>query len=69
MHLSPVHYSGLLGQLMYLDPGSGSIIIQMLVAALLGGGILLRSFWNKIFKKGKDTSTDEDDDDQPGEKH
>jgi hypothetical protein len=35
----------------YLDPGTGSIIIQVAIAALVGGGILLRTFWKKIFKK------------------
>jgi len=35
----------------YLDPGTGSIIIQVIIAVLLGGGILLRTFWKKIFHK------------------
>ncbi len=37
--------------LAYLDPGTGSILIQVLIAVLLGGGILLRTFWKKIFPK------------------
>jgi hypothetical protein len=42
----------------YLDPGTGSIIIQVIVAVLLGGGILLRTFWKKIFhKKSKPEET------------
>jgi hypothetical protein len=32
----------------YLDPGSGSIIVQILIAALLGIGLALRSSWGKI---------------------
>lgn len=49
----------------YLDPGSGSLIIQMLVAALLGGGVLLRSQWNKIKKLfgRNDVKPDDDKDD------
>lgn len=49
----------------YLDPGSGSILIQLLLAGLLGAGILLRSSWSriqKLFKRGKpDQVSDEDD--------
>lgn len=33
---------------MYLDPGSGSIIFQMVLAALLGAGVIFRVFWKKI---------------------
>ncbi|MDY6874031.1 MAG: hypothetical protein SVR81_08725 [Chloroflexota bacterium] len=42
--------------LMYLDPGSGSFIIQMLLAGALGIGVALRIYWEKIvafFHKGK----------------
>ena len=39
MHFTP---------LSYLDPGSGSFLIQMLIAALLGIGVALRASWSKI---------------------
>ncbi len=39
-----MHYSPIL----YLDPGSGSILIQLVIAALLGGGLFIRSQWAKI---------------------
>ena len=42
--------------LMYLDPGSGSFIIQMLLAGLLGIGVAVRIYWKKIvafFNKGR----------------
>ena len=39
MHLSP---------LPYLDPGSGSLIIQILIAVLLGLGVALRTSWSRI---------------------
>ncbi len=43
---------------LYLDPGSGSIIIQLAIAAALGLGIVLRTQWGKIrklfSKKNKD---------------
>lgn len=32
----------------YLDPGSGSLIIQIVVAALLGVGVAVRASWGKI---------------------
>ncbi len=32
----------------YLDPGSGSLIFQIILVALLGIGIAIRVFWNKI---------------------
>lgn len=51
----------------YLDPGSQNILFQLILAALLGGGILLRASWSrivKLFKRGKkDQSTTEDDGD------
>lgn len=35
----------------YLDPGSGSVIIQMLIGALAGIGITLKIYWHKIKEK------------------
>lgn len=32
----------------YLDPGSGSFILQILLATLLGSLFLVKSFWRKI---------------------
>ena len=32
----------------YLDPGSGSIIIQLILGAVLGLGVFVRVFWKKI---------------------
>jgi hypothetical protein len=34
--------------LAYLDPGSGSFILQLLVAGILGGLVALRMSWAKI---------------------
>jgi len=34
--------------LFYLDPGSGSFIIQLLLAAALGIGVAARMYWSKI---------------------
>jgi hypothetical protein len=32
----------------YLDPGSGSFLLQLLIAALLGGLFLLKTYWGKV---------------------
>jgi len=50
----------------YLDPGSGSFILQVLVASLVGIGFALRSYWSKFlgfFRKEKieDDFLDQDD--------
>ncbi len=33
---------------LYLDPSSGSMIIQMVIAAVLGLGVVVRVFWKNI---------------------
>jgi hypothetical protein len=57
--------------LLYLDPGSGSFLIQLLIAAIAGLSIAIGANWSKLKrrfgKKKEDTGTeDEDDDQQPG---
>jgi len=58
MHFAP---------LPYLDPGSGSFIIQIAIAALLGLGVAVRASWGSIKKyfgvkpKSEDEDTDLDD--------
>lgn len=50
--------------ILYLDPGSGSFLLQLLIAGLAGIGIAIGASWSKIkrlFKKGKN-KTEEDDD-------
>ncbi|HXF84945.1 MAG TPA: hypothetical protein VNK49_06095 [Anaerolineales bacterium] len=34
--------------LSYLDPGSGSVLLQLALAALLGIGVALRASWGRI---------------------
>jgi hypothetical protein len=58
MHFSPPPY---------LDPGSGSFIIQILIAALLGLGVAFRASWGRIKglfgrKKSEDEQTDDVED-------
>lgn len=50
---------------MYLDPGFGSMILQLILAGLLGIGVFIRIFWKKIKalfgKKEKDILEMDDD--------
>jgi len=53
--------------LLYLDPGSGSFLIQLLIAAIAGLSIAFGANWSKLkrrFGKKKKTETDDDDDDE-----
>jgi len=52
----------------YIDPGSGSYFIQLLLGALLGGAFALRIYWKrirsglgKIFGAGDENEEDEDE--------
>jgi hypothetical protein len=51
---------------LYLDPGSGSFILQVLLASILGAGFAIKVYWKKIigfFKKGKpEQNADEESD-------
>lgn len=49
--------------LAYLDPGSGSILIQLLISVLIGVGVFFRAKFGKlgnIFKKKTDAPTEEE---------
>lgn len=35
----------------YIDPGSGSVVIQMIIGALVGVGITLKLYWYKFKEK------------------
>lgn len=53
--------------IMYLDPGSGSFILQLIIASLVGIMFSLRGFWAKLagmFKKSSSETSDMDDDKQ-----
>ncbi len=51
-------------RLAYLDPGSGSFVIQALIAALAGVGVVARMYWTKIKSLlGIATSANDDDPD------
>ncbi|MDM8520854.1 hypothetical protein QUF64_12465 [Anaerolineales bacterium HSG6] len=54
-------------QAAYLDPGSGSYIIQIIVASLAGAAVMIRMFWANIklyltvFFSGKNSSDADDE--------
>ncbi len=57
--------SGPLAPPRYLDPGSGSILLQILLAAVLGIGLAVRASWSKIkglFGKKNNDAADDDAD-------
>lgn len=47
----------------YLDPGSGSLIIQIVLAAVMGAGVAIGVFWRNIkaFFTGKKANQQEID--------
>lgn len=50
---------------LYLDPGSGSFLLQLLIAGLAGLGIAIAAQWARIkrfFKKKGKADPDEDED-------
>jgi hypothetical protein len=55
----------------YLDPGSGSVLIQIIIATLLGGLITIRVFWGRLmarFKGGPNQTKQETEPDPNDEK-
>lgn len=52
--------------LLYIDPGSGSYILQMIIAAVLGVSFFFKNFWYnvKAFFTGKKMKKKEEEKDQ-----
>lgn len=45
------------GAMAYLDPGSGTYLIQMIIAGMVGFGFFFRKYWQQVksfFTKKKD---------------
>jgi hypothetical protein len=62
--------SELLSGTLYLDPGSGSFLLQMLIAGAMGAALAVKIYWRKIvslFKKDTSQPTVIDDDDTPSD--
>ena len=57
--LFPFHFLG------YIGPGTGSLIIQVVIASLVGGLFVLKVYWRRItafFKRGKECEKVEEQD-------
>jgi hypothetical protein len=57
----------LAGQFLYLDPGTGSMLLQMALAAILGLAVLVRMQWTrikKLFGKKNEVTDEEDEKDE-----
>lgn len=46
--------------LAYLDPGSGSFILQLLLAALVGSLFILKTYWKRIIGFFRKRSSQDD---------
>ena len=46
--LAPVFLAPLLKDVAYLDPGSGSLLIQLIIATAVGILFAIRTYWGKI---------------------
>jgi hypothetical protein len=47
----------------YMDPGSGSFVLQMIIAGLVGLGVTLRVYWQKLRRLFGGSSKAEDEND------
>lgn len=57
----------LLDGTLYLDPGSGSFLLQLLIGALMGGLLAVKIYWRKIkafFKRETPSETTENNDEE-----
>jgi hypothetical protein len=57
---------------MYIDPGTGSVLFQIIIAGLLGAGVFIKIFWKKIIslfskKDASGASTSESSSESEGE--
>lgn len=54
------------GLLLYIDPGSGSYLVQVIIGAVLGALFYFKRFWGRVKtffvrkKKGASTENDEE---------
>ncbi len=48
----------------YIDPGTGSFVIQGIIAAVVGAGFAVKVFWHRIVSAITGKSPTEDNDDE-----
>lgn len=64
INLLGLHAGHVLSNRAYLDPGSGSFILQLILASLLGLGFVIKAYWKKLvrlFKRNADETQEPDD--------
>lgn len=44
----------------YVDPGTGSMIVQAIIAAIVGGAAFIGVFWRKLFRRRRGRDQDDD---------
>ena len=44
-----------------VDPGTGSMIVQALIAALVAGAAFIGAFWRRLFRRRRDQDDDQTD--------
>jgi hypothetical protein len=56
---------------LYIDPSSGSYLVQMLIAGILGSLFFFKNAWTKVknFFTGKKTVVEEEDDENETEQN
>lgn len=60
LHLSDTFLVGGIKGFLYLDPGSGSVLLQVIIALVVGIGIVVRVQWSRLkslFSPKKKTDT------------
>jgi hypothetical protein len=48
--MNSIHLSDVSVVLAYIDPGTGSILLQALIATLVGAAVAIKLFWHRILK-------------------
>ena len=53
--------------LLYIDPGSGSYLLQAIIAVVLGAGFWIKMSWHRIkaFFSGTKVNTEKEENDKP----
>ena len=44
----------------YVDPGTGSMVIQVVIGALVAGAAFIGAFWRKLFRRRRDDDPEND---------
>ena len=64
-HILSLNAGHLLSNRAFLDPGSGSFILQLILASLLGLGFFIKAYWKKLVRlfkpRSEDTQEQEDE--------